>query len=109
MTESARRNRKKDGSELSARKCRLGASLLGLFSSICAGDLPGALRTLRLRLVTVRNAIILIGFADRAQGFVIQAGQPQSFFELFRELVQRFEVIGCSRNFRFAGFQELLI
>src|SRR5271154_7322650 len=48
---------------------------------------PRPLGTLYLRLVTIFDAIVLIGVAYGAERFVIEAGESERFFHFFGELL----------------------
>jgi hypothetical protein len=89
--------------------CELGSSLFRRFRDDRTGSFPRALGTLGFWLIAIDDAIILVRFAHRAQGLVIEAWKTKGFFEFFAELVKSFQVIGRSRYFRFRSLQELLV
>src|SRR5271157_5653527 len=82
---------------------RLGATLRGF------GFLPGTLRTFRFREITVAHPVVHIGFAHRAQAFVVETDGAASLLQFLGEIVQRFQAIGRSGVFGFAGLEYLLI
>src|SRR5215469_9368253 len=60
-------------------------------------------------LVAIDDAVVLIGFADGTQRFVVEAGQVECFFQFFGELLQRFQMFGGGANFGLGGFEHLLV
>ena len=49
--------------------------------------LPRTLGAIGRWFIAVLNAVVLISLAHGAQRFVVQAGQAESFFQLFGELL----------------------
>src|SRR5215467_154523 len=98
----------------SYRGCREAAArfmtpLGGLAAGLWLLVLPGALRALRFGHVSSFHPIVDVAIADRAQRFVVQADLPSGFAQLFREFVQRFQVVGGGRDFGFGGLEEFLV
>src|SRR5215472_1738677 len=87
----------------------LRAVLSGAFTGSDGGHLPGTFGAQGLGLVTVLNAVVLIGFADRPQRFVIQAGQAKSLLEFLGKLVEGLEVIRSGGDLVLGSLQELLV
>src|SRR6266568_8644924 len=70
---------------------------------------PWTLRALRSGFVAINDAVVLISFADGPQRFVVQARQPESFFQFFAELLQGLQMVGGRGNFGFRSLQHLLV
>src|SRR5215469_18649565 len=70
---------------------------------------PGTLGAVGLRLVAILDAIVVVGFAHRAQRFVVEAGQAECLLQFLGKLMQSLQVIGSGRNFVLRRLQELLV
>src|SRR5437588_7213 len=76
----------------------------------CVGLLfPGALWTLIFMKIAVFHAIIHVAVTDAAQRLVVEAGFTGGFTQLFRKLMQGFEVVGRGGKLGFGGLKKLLI
>src|SRR5580700_9581568 len=71
--------------------------------------LPWALGAFGSRFIAVLNTIVVVGLADRAQSFVVQARQAKAFLQFLGKLLQGFQMVRRGGDFILGSLQKLLV
>lgn len=75
---------------------------------LVVGAIPGRRWALVFGEVSAFDAVVEVGVADGAEGFVVESDGAGDFFEFFDEGMQSLEAVGGGGKFGFAGAEEFL-
>jgi hypothetical protein len=76
--------------------------------NLVVGPSPGGGGALVFGEVAAFNAVVEVGVADGAEGFVVEGDRARHLFQLLDEIVEGCEPIGGGGELGFAGDEELL-